>query len=69
MLRLIRSALLLVLLFWILGLVIALGRPETGGFEDVVLAAVVLGLLAAATPVRRIGARRAEPAPGFLPAG
>ncbi len=55
MLRLLRLALLAVLFFWILGLVIAVGRPETGPMEDVVLVAVVAGLFALAVPVRRIG--------------
>lgn len=59
MLRLMRLALLAVLLFWILGLVIATGRPETGFFEDVVLLALVAGLFGLAVPVRRIGTGRA----------
>jgi hypothetical protein len=59
MLRLLRLALLLVLFFWALGLVIAVGRPETGLLEDAVLLALVVGLLAIAGPVRRIGARAA----------
>ena len=57
MLRLVRLALLVVLFFWILGLVIALGRPETGLIEDGVLVAVIGGLFALAVPVRRIGTR------------
>jgi hypothetical protein len=59
MLRLLRLALLVVLFFWILGLVIAVGRPETGWFEDAVLLALVAGLFAIAVPVRRIGTRPA----------
>ena len=54
-LRLVRFALLGVLFFWVLGLVIAIGRPETGGAEDVVLLAVVCGLFLLAIPVRRLG--------------
>jgi RsiW-degrading membrane proteinase PrsW (M82 family) len=48
-------ALLVVLVFWILGFVVAAGRPETGPFEDVVLIALIGGLFALAVPVRRIG--------------
>lgn len=55
-LRLLRLALLLVLFFWILGLIIAAGRPETGPIEDVVLALGIAGLFALGVPVRRIGA-------------
>jgi hypothetical protein len=56
-LRLLRLALLVVLFFWILGLVIAIGRPETGLIEDGVLVGVVAGLFVLAIPVRRLGAR------------
>ncbi len=56
MLRLVRLVMLVVLLFWILGLVVAIGRPETGAVEDIVLAGIVLGLFALAVPVGRIGA-------------
>ena len=45
MLRLLRLALLVFLLFWILVLVIATGRPKTGFFEDVVPLALVWGAL------------------------
>ena len=55
MLRLLRLAILIVLVVWILGLVIAVGRPETGPLEDVVLVALVAGSFALAAPVRRIG--------------
>lgn len=55
-LRLLRLAILVVLVLWILGLIVAIGRPETGGFEDAVLMAIVVGLFAVAVPVRRIGA-------------
>lgn len=59
MLRLLRPALLVFLLFWIVVLVIATGRPETGFFEDVVRLALVGGLFAVPVPVRRIGTGRA----------
>ena len=54
-LRLVRFAILLVLVFWQLSIVVALGRPETGPVEDIALLALVLGLFALARPVRRIG--------------
>jgi hypothetical protein len=54
--RLVRLALLVVLFFWILGFIVAAGRPETGPTEDVVLIALICGLFALAVPVRRIGA-------------
>ena len=56
MLRLLRVALLVVLVFVVLGFIVAAGRPETGPMEDVVLVAVIVGLFALAVPVRRIGA-------------
>jgi RsiW-degrading membrane proteinase PrsW (M82 family) len=52
----VRLALLVVLFFWILGFIVAAGRPETGPIEDVVLIALIGGLFALAVPVRRIGA-------------
>jgi len=55
MLRLVRIALLVVLVFLVLGFVIAAGRPETGPVEDAVLIAAIVGLVALAVPVRRIG--------------
>jgi hypothetical protein len=58
MFRFIRMAILVVLCFWILSLIIAAGRPETGAIEDGVLVALVVGLFALAIPVRRIGASR-----------
>jgi hypothetical protein len=57
MLRLVRTIILVVLAFLVLSLVIAFARPETGVFEKVVLVAAVVGLIALAGPVRRIGAR------------
>jgi hypothetical protein len=57
LLRLVRFALLLVLVVLTLSLVIAIGRPETGPFEKVVLVAASIGLLALGAPVRRIGSR------------
>ena len=56
MLRLARLVILVLLFFWILGLVVAIGRPETGPVEDIVLIGIVLGLFALAVPVGRIGA-------------
>ncbi len=56
MLRLARMVMLVVLFFWILGLVVAIARPETGPVEDIVLVGIVLGLFALAVPVGRIGA-------------
>ena len=57
MLRLARLVMLVALFFWILGLVVAIGRPETGPAEDIVLVGLVVGLFALAIPVGRIGAR------------
>jgi hypothetical protein len=59
MLRLLRLALLVILFFCILGLVISIGRPETGSFEDALLLAAVAALFAVAVPIRRIGTRPA----------
>jgi hypothetical protein len=56
-LRLVRLALLVVLAFVVLGLVVALARPETGPIEKLVLVLAIVGLLAAAVPVRRIGSQ------------
>ena len=58
MFRLVRLAILIVLFFFIVGIVVAISRPETGPIEDVVLVGVVLALFALAVPVRRIGASR-----------
>ncbi|HEV8622012.1 MAG TPA: hypothetical protein VGR33_03875 [Actinomycetota bacterium] len=57
MLRLVRIAILVVLTFLVLSLVIAAARPETGILEKVVLVAAVLGLIAAGSLARRIGAK------------
>jgi hypothetical protein len=54
-LRLVRFALLAVLAFLVLGLVVALGSPQTGPVEKAVLALAIVGLLAAGVPARRIG--------------
>jgi hypothetical protein len=56
MLRLLRFAILVVLSLCIIGLVVATGRPETGGVEDAVLIGAIVGLFALAIPVRRIRA-------------
>jgi hypothetical protein len=55
MLRLVRIAILVVLTFLVLSLVVAVARPETGILEKVVLVATIVGLIAAASPARRIG--------------
>jgi hypothetical protein len=55
MLRFLRFATLVVLSVWIVWLVVAAGRPETGAIENVVLIAIIGGLLALAVPVRRKG--------------
>jgi hypothetical protein len=55
MLKLLRLALLVVLVFLALGMVIAITSSTTGPFEKVVLAAVLVGVFAAGVPVRRIG--------------
>jgi hypothetical protein len=55
LLRLIRVALLVVIFFFLLFTVIALGGPGTGPLEKGVLVVVFLGLLALAVPVHRIG--------------
>jgi hypothetical protein len=55
MLRVLRFVLLVVLTFLVLGLIVAIGGPETGPLEKVVLAAATLGLFAVAVPVRRLG--------------
>jgi hypothetical protein len=57
MLRLVRIAILVVLTFLVLSLVVAGARPETGILEKVVLVAAIIGLIAAASPARRIGAK------------
>jgi hypothetical protein len=56
-LRVVRSALLLVLFFLVLGSIIAAASPETGPFEKPFLALMAIGLLAASIPVHRIGSR------------
>jgi hypothetical protein len=40
-----------------LGLVVALGSPQTGPIEKAVVAPAIVGLLAAGVPVRRIGSQ------------
>ena len=54
MLRLLRFAILVVLSLCIIALVVATGRPETGGVEDAVLIAGIVGLFVLAIPVRGI---------------
>ncbi len=54
--RLLRVAILVVLFFWILGLVVAVSRAETGPVEDALLVGIIGGLFALSVPVHRIGA-------------
>ena len=56
-LRFVRFALLVVLAFLVLGLIVALGSPETGPIEKPVLVLAIVGLLAVGVPVRRIGSQ------------
>ena len=60
MIRLIRLAILVVLTFVTLSLVIAIGRPETGLAEKIVLGAVVAGTFGVAARLRRIVAPPGE---------
>ena len=66
MLRVVRTAILVVLVFLVLSLVIAFARPETGVFEKVVLVAAVVGLVALAAPVK--ANRNESLSPAGLPA-
>ena len=53
--RLVRIALLTVLFFLIMGLVMAIGGPETGPAEKVIVGAGIVGLLLLAGWVGRLG--------------
>ena len=55
MLRFVRFGLLVVMTFLVLGLVIAVGTPETGPLEKAIAALAIVAVVAAAGPVRRIG--------------
>ena len=55
LLRVVRMVLLVVMTFLTIGLVVALARPETGPIEKIVLAVLVIGVIAASAPIRRIG--------------
>jgi hypothetical protein len=55
MLRLLRLAILVVMTFVVLSLVIAIGTPETGSVEKVVLGAAAVGVIVGSGPLRRIG--------------
>jgi hypothetical protein len=55
MLRFLRLAILLVMTFVVLSLVVAVGTPETGPVEKVVLGAASVAVIVASGPVRRIG--------------
>lgn len=53
-----RIGLLVVLFLFVLAVVTAIGRPDTGAFETVVLGVAALGLLSLALPVHRVGRGR-----------
>jgi hypothetical protein len=55
MLRLVRFVLLSVMTLLVLGLVIAVGTPETGPLEKAVAALAIVAVVTVAGPVRRIG--------------
>ncbi len=55
MLRLIRLAILFVMFVVAVGLLMAIGRPETGPMEKAVLGLGLMTLIALARPVHRIG--------------
>jgi hypothetical protein len=55
MLRALRIVLQAVLFFFLLGAVIAIGSPETGVLEKLVLALLIAGLVWIAVLVRHIG--------------
>jgi hypothetical protein len=55
MLKVLRIVLQAVLFFFLLGAVIAIGSPETGLVEKVVLALLIAGLVWIAVQVRHIG--------------
>ena len=55
MFRFLRLAMLVLMTFVVLSLVVAIGTPETGPAEKVVLAFAAVGVIVAAGPVRRIG--------------
>jgi hypothetical protein len=55
MLRFVRFVLLVVMTLLALGLVIAVGTPETGPLEKAVAALAIVAVVAAAGPIRRIG--------------
>jgi hypothetical protein len=50
-----------------IGLVAALARPGTGPIEKIALAFIVIGLIAAAVPARRIGSVHQPPTRVQLP--
>jgi hypothetical protein len=53
--RLLRIALMVVLVFLTLGVVIAIGSPETGPLEKIVLGGLIVALVLAAARVQRLG--------------
>ena len=55
MVRLLRIILMVVLFFLVLGVVVAIGRPETGPLEKVVLGVGLAGLFCLAALVQKLG--------------
>jgi hypothetical protein len=56
MVRVVRFALLVVLTLFLLSTVVAVATAETGPLEKIVLGFVAVAIIAAAAPVRRLGA-------------
>jgi hypothetical protein len=55
LLHVVRLVLLVVMTFVTIGLVVALAGPYTGPVEKVLLAVLIIGVVVASAPVRRIG--------------
>ncbi len=53
--QVVRIVLLVLMTCLTIGLVVALASKETGPIEKIVLAVLVIGVIAASAPVRRIG--------------
>jgi hypothetical protein len=56
--RLLRIALQVVLFFLLLGVVVGIGTPNTGGLEKAVLVAVLIGLIWLAIRLRSVRSAR-----------
>ena len=61
LLRVIRIVLLVLMTFLAIGLVVALASRETGPIEKIVLTVLIVGVIAASAPVRRIGSAHGHP--------